>query len=139
MVLFLYINCKTIKNLIHGRKRQFFSRSLSCEVPFEGAESNLRKLLDKNAAEYDRLIRKQKDSHLQVLPAAEETERCVVFLLKLVDVFVFGENGKASSADIMALVNLLLVDFEDTLRLKRRSFSCVKGLFKARNIACTST
>jgi len=79
--------------------------SLTSDSPFEGAEANLRKLLDKNEKEYERFVRKVgRDGHLELLSAEQETDRCLVFFLKMVDTFIYGEGGKIASAQILTQV-----------------------------------
>ncbi len=65
---------------------------MASEKPFDGAEPNLRRLLDKNAKDFSRFAKKREDaSNLEVLSYKQETERCIVYLLQMVNVFLYGD------------------------------------------------
>ena len=94
---------KLTLNDIFPRPKPFLF-SLNCKFPFEGSETNLQKLLERNEREYQKFLPKdendgEKESHMTLLPVlahGQERKRAAVFLLQMVNVMVNGkEKDKA--------------------------------------------
>ena len=82
---------------------------MTVEQPFEGAEPNLRKLLERNLKLFHKFDSSSKGgssgessgTQLALLEPALETERCVVYQLQLVNCLLFEEGN---SGDKLASV-----------------------------------
>ena len=73
---------------------------MNCKHPFEGSETNLQKLLERNEREFQKFLANNDDAGgsdeesamLSVLPLRQERKRASVFLLQMVNVMVVGEE-----------------------------------------------
>lgn len=80
----------------------FITRSWSCQKPFEGVESNLKKLFERN----EKLLKKFTNgtlgdsSELAILSPRAETERCVAFFMEMISSVLFRQTSERSMSKV---------------------------------------